>query len=492
MRMLDLTIINKIQPVILCGGSGTRLWPLSRAGFPKQFLSITGNQSLFQQAVRRITNINVQATTICKPLIVTGENHRFLALEQLRELKIDLGVLVLEPVARNTAPALTLASLAAQNDGDDPILIVTPADHVVKNDQAFNVSIKQAIKCASSGAIVVLGITPNRPETGYGYIRVIHDIDKPWSKVEEFVEKPNEKNAKEYLLAKEYFWNAGIFVMRASVWIRALQMFRQDIAEATKLSWDHRTEDKSINSFFIRPGVREFTSVPSDSIDYAVMERCTKSNIPVQMVELDAGWSDLGAWDAVWDIMLKDKQDNASVGDVIISGGNGNLVHANSRLVALVGVNDLVVTETPDAILIANKYKSDEVKSIISELEKTNRDEHILHRKVYRPWGWYDIIDEDKCFKVKRIRVNPGASLSLQKHKYRAEHWIIVRGEAEVNIGGEVKTLFENQSTYIPLGEIHRLKNCAEEPLEIIEVQSGEYLGEDDIIRFEDNYGRIK
>jgi mannose-1-phosphate guanylyltransferase/mannose-6-phosphate isomerase len=500
---------HHITPVILCGGSGTRLWPLSRTGFPKQFLCLTGNDSLFQQAAQRLNQLGNAQIQVSPPLIVTGEEHRFLATEQLRETGIELGRALLEPVGRNTAPALTLAALAAMEGGQDPILVVTPSDQTVAQPAAFTAAMHQAIAQAATGSIVILGITPHQPETGYGYIQTEKSGSLPLQanvcqatpapcrsappcaiplQVMSFVEKPNLATAEQYLQQGGYYWNAGMFVLKASVWLQALQHFRPDIAQATQHAWDQRSTDAA----FVRPGKAPFTAIPAESIDYAVMERCPGSAFPIQMIPLDAGWSDLGAWDAVWNVLPKDQHGNAHVGDVLHTGSRNTLVHASSRLVSLVGVSDLVVVETADAVLVASKAHSQDVKHIVSQLSAQKREEHTLHRKVHRPWGWYDSIDEGGRFKVKRIQVKPKASLSLQKHHHRAEHWIVVTGTAEITNGDKVLTLTENQSTYIPLGEVHRLANPGSIPLEIIEVQSGSYLGEDDIVRFEDLYKRAK
>jgi mannose-1-phosphate guanylyltransferase / mannose-6-phosphate isomerase len=481
----------QVTPVILCGGSGTRLWPLSRTGFPKQFLCLTGNDSLFQQAAQRLVvlgNTNIQ---IAAPVIVSGEEHRFLAAEQLRESGIALGAALLEPMGRNTAPALTLAALAAVQDGQDPVLVVTPADQTVVNAAAFTAAVQQAIVQASEGKIVILGVTPDKPETGYGYIKTSGVIPEnagihPSFSVQAFVEKPNLETAEKYIQEGNYFWNAGMFVLRASVWLKALQTFRPDITQTCQSAWAAKKQDGQ----FVRPDKALFAQVPSESVDYAVMEHCPGSDFSIQMVPLDAGWSDLGAWDAVWNVLPKDEKGNAHTGDVLCTNSQNTLVHASSRLVSLVGVSDLVVIETADAVLVVDKSRCQDVKVIVNALAEQNREEHTLHRKVHRPWGWYDSIDEGGRFKVKRIQVNPKGSLSLQKHHHRAEHWIVVTGTAEITNGDKVLTLTENQSTYIPLGEVHRLANPGSIPLEIIEVQSGSYLGEDDIVRFEDTYGR--
>jgi mannose-1-phosphate guanylyltransferase/mannose-6-phosphate isomerase len=480
-----------VTPVILCGGSGTRLWPLSRTGFPKQFLCLTGKESLFQQAALRLANLGSAYIQVAAPIIVTGEDHRFLASEQLREIGVELGCALLEPVGRNTAPALTLAALAAMEGGADPILVVTPADQTVVNAHAFTSAMQKAAAEAANGTIVILGVTPNKPETGYGYIQTNKSLlgeVEAIQLVQRFVEKPDANTAQTYLNEGGYYWNAGMFVLKASVWLKALEQFRSDILQATQTAWGKRTADNQ----FVRPGKAEFASIPSESVDYAAMERCPGSSFLIKMVPLDAGWNDLGAWDAVWNVLPKDEAGNAHLGDVLTTDSKNTLVHATSRLVSLVGVENLIVIETPDAVLVADKSRSQDVKHIVTQLQNTKREEHTLHRKVHRPWGWYDSIDEGGRFKVKRIQVHPKASLSLQKHHHRAEHWIVVTGTAEITNGEKVLTLTENQSTYIPLGEVHRLANPGTIPLEIIEVQSGSYLGEDDIVRFEDTYGRAQ
>ena len=492
---------ESIQPVILCGGSGTRLWPLSRTGFPKQFLCLAGQESLFQQAALRLSRLGGQQTGVSPPLIVTGEDHRFLAAEQLREIGLALGAALLEPAGRNTAPALTLAALAACEGGADPILVVTPADQTIADSAQFTQAMRQAVAAAAQGSIVILGITPDRPETGYGCIQTAPSqatssqaapcgsgalaaiAPQP---VQAFVEKPDAATAQKYLELGGYYWNAGMFVLRASVWLKALEQFRPDILSATRAAWAQRSTDAQ----FVRPGKDAFLAIPAESVDYAVMERCPGSDFAIAMVPLDAGWSDLGAWDAVWQVLPKDEHGNAHLGDVLHSDCRNTLVQASSRLVSLVGVEDLVVIETPDAVLVADNSRSQDVKQIVEALGRSQREERSLHRKVHRPWGWYDSVDEGERFKVKRIQVKPKASLSLQKHHHQAEHWIVVKGTAEITCGDQVLTLTENQSTYIPLGQVHRLANPGTIALEIIEVQSGSYLGEDDIVRFEDNYGR--
>jgi mannose-1-phosphate guanylyltransferase / mannose-6-phosphate isomerase len=391
---------------------------------------------------------------------------------------------LLEPMGRNTAPALTLAALLALEDGADPVLAVTSSDQTVTDRPAFVAALRSAVTVASEGAIVILGIQPDRPETGYGYIRA--EADGVAHAVKAFVEKPGLATAQRYLAAGGYFWNAGMFVLKASTWMAALERFRPDIANACRAAHAVRSSDNQ----FVRPGRAEFAAVPAESVDYAVMEHCVGAGIDIRMVALDAGWSDLGAWDAVWQVAEKDANGNASVGDAFVSNSRNTLVQATSRFVSAVGVDDLVIVETADAVLVADRRHSQGVKSIVEHLGREQRGEHVLHRKVHRPWGTYDSVDSGARFQVKRIVVNPGARLSLQMHHHRAEHWIVVSGTAEVTVGDKVILLSENQSTYIPLGQTHRLANPGKVPLELIEVQSGSYLGEDDIVRFEDTYGR--
>ncbi|MFM2065826.1 MAG: hypothetical protein RLZZ584_735 [Pseudomonadota bacterium] len=468
----------------MAGGSGTRLWPLSRAGYPKQFLVLSGNQSLFQQAAQRLVQLGAADLSVDQPIVVGNEEHRFLVLDQLRETGIDPAGVLLEPLGRNTAPALTVAALQALQGGEDPVLVVTPADQTVTDAASFTSALQQAVRLAGHGSVVILGITPDRPETGYGYI--LSTPADGGARVARFVEKPDLQTAQRYLAEGGYSWNSGMFVLKASVWMAALERFRPDIAIATRAAWVVRKVDGK----FVRPGKAEFAAVPAESVDYAVMERCPGSPVDIRMVPLAAGWNDLGAWDAVWQVADKDSAGNAAVGDVLFSDSHDSLVHATSRLVSVVGLSDVVVVETPDAVMVADRSRSQEVKQIVSKLDAQKRGEQTLHRKVHRPWGWYDSIDHGERFQVKRIMVKPGASLSLQMHYHRAEHWIVVSGTAEVTVGDKVLVLSENQSTYIPLGEVHRLANPGKMPLEIIEVQSGSYLGEDDIVRFEDNYGR--
>jgi len=477
-----------LQPVVMAGGSGTRLWPLSRAQFPKQFLVLQGDRSLFQQAAQRLASLAAPDIHVAPTCVVGNEEHRFLVLEQLREIQIGGATLLLEPMGRNTAPAMTLAALQAVDSGADPVLAVTPADQTVVDETAFTAALQRAVRLAADGAIVILGVLPDRPETGYGYIKASSAADS--TGVERFVEKPDLATAQRYLAEGRYFWNSGMFVVRASVWLAAIERCRADIAAATRAAWLAR----SLDAAFVRPGREAFAAIPSESIDYAVMEpiAAEPGAFSLRMVPLAAGWNDLGAWEAVWQVSAKDAAGNASHGDVLLRDSRNSLVHAASRLVGVVGLDNVVVVETPDAVLVADRSRSQEVKQIVAELDRAGRSEQTLHRQVHRPWGWYDSIDSGERFQVKRILVKPGASLSLQMHHHRAEHWIVVSGTAEVTCGDKVILLSENQSTYIPLGETHRLANPGKVPLEIIEVQSGSYLGEDDIVRFEDTYGRVK
>ena len=480
-----------IQPVILCGGSGTRLWPLSREQYPKQLLKLNGDFSMLQATVRRLDGLTSgKPDQLQAPLLVGNEEYRFLIAQQLKEVGIENATILLEPCGRNTAPALTLAALAGMQNGVDPIMVVMPADHVIQDQARFQQAILAAISLADQGKLVTLGIKPTSPETGYGYIKAGAALDGA-SLVERFVEKPDATTAQTYLDSGQYLWNAGIFVMKASVWLAGIRAFRTDIAQAAEQAFTGRTQDQD----FLRPERAAFEASPSDSIDYAVLERLadgTGSEGVVAVVPLDAQWSDLGAWSALWEIEQKDAQQNVLIGDVVQVNSKNTLAIAQSRLVACVGLNNIVVVETPDAILVADKDRIQAVKDVVGQLKSLKRSEAQLHRKVYRPWGWYDGIDAGSRFQVKRITVNPGAALSLQMHHHRAEHWIVVSGTARVTRGEESFLVCENESTYIPIGVRHRLENPGKFPLEMIEVQSGSYLGEDDIVRFDDVYGRTK
>ncbi|TDI75165.1 MAG: mannose-1-phosphate guanylyltransferase/mannose-6-phosphate isomerase [Betaproteobacteria bacterium] len=480
--------MHSLIPVILCGGSGTRLWPLSREQYPKQLLPLLNNEdSLLQATARRMEGITgVQLGTT---MVVCNEEYRFVIAEQLRVMNNAASIL-LEPVGRNTAPALTLAALAVMQGGDDPILLVMPADHVITDTTAFHSVVHKSIKLAAEGAIITFGITPDSPETGYGYIQSGAAFEKDgFFYIERFVEKPDFDAAQSYLDAGSYLWNSGLFMMRASVWLSAIGYCRSDILMACQTAWNQN----SVDGEFLRVERLAFEQCPADSIDYAVMENITTDadSLPTGIViPFSAGWSDVGTWDSLWQILPKDNKGNVSRGDVLLHDCHGSLVIAENRLVACVGVEDMVVVETPDAVLVAHKDKTQDVKKIVASLKHEKRAEGQLHRKIFRPWGWYDCVDIGKHFQVKRIVVKPGASLSLQMHHHRAEHWIVVSGTAQVTRGDTKYLVSENESTFIPLGTRHRLENPGSVPLEIIEVQSGSYLGEDDIVRFEDVYGR--
>ncbi|HEY9278160.1 MAG TPA: mannose-1-phosphate guanylyltransferase/mannose-6-phosphate isomerase [Methylotenera sp.] len=478
---------HKIVPVILCGGSGTRLWPLSRAGLPKQFLILTGTTSLFQQAVARVNALASDDIHVGDTLVVTNEEHRFLVLDQLREMPEVAATLLLEPVGRNTAPALTLAALQAIENGEDPILVASPADHAIQDTAAFKQMLQTSIRDAAGGAIVILGVTPNSAATGYGYIKYQSEPNEHGAfRVTNFTEKPDAATAQAYLDSDEYVWNSGMFVLKASTWLKALQQFHPEMMQASLQAFVAKTVDAQ----FIRPQAESFAAIPADSVDYAVLERCPGSDFAIHMLPLDAGWNDLGVWDSVWQVGNQDQHGNVTLGDTLLSDTSNSLIYAGNRLVSTLGVDNLIVVETADAVLVADRSQSQHVKKLVNTLEALQRNEHELPRKVHRPWGWFDSVDHGSRFKVKRIQVKPGASLSLQKHQHRTEHWIVVKGTAEVTCGDQVYTLIENQSTYIPQGTMHRLKNPGSIPLEIIEVQSGAYLGEDDIVRFDDHYGR--
>ncbi|MCE5313023.1 MAG: mannose-1-phosphate guanylyltransferase/mannose-6-phosphate isomerase [Nitrospiraceae bacterium] len=473
-------------PVILCGGAGTRLWPMSREKHPKQLLAIKGSSTLLQDTVRRSEGFSADRIVCSAPIVVCNEEYRFLIAEQIRETGVTPSDIMLEPVGRNTAPALTVAALHAYSKRDS-LLLVMPSDHVIEDNNAFQKAVQKGMDAALSGSIVTFGILPDRPETGYGYIEA--GAGDGVCKITRFVEKPDIETAKKYVSSGNYYWNSGIFMLLAGTWIKAIKKYRPDIYEACIKAYESGSRDLD----FYRIDRAAFSSCPSDSIDYAVMEKLGSepdSGISAAVVPLSAGWSDVGAWDAVWGISQKDADGNVVSGDVILDGAYNSLIHSGSRLVACVGVNDLVVIETPDAVLVAKKDRVQDVKSVVSRLAKSKRSEGVAHRKAYRPWGWYDGVDSGERFQVKRICVKPGASLSLQMHHHRAEHWVVVKGTARIIRGDETILLSENESTYIPLGVKHRLENPGMVPLEMIEVQSGPYLGEDDIVRFDDVYGR--
>ena len=467
-------------PVVLSGGSGSRLWPLSRELYPKQFLALTGSQTLVQQTVARLEGL----ASLIPPIVVCNEEHRFLVAEQLRQVDHAPSSVILEPEGRNTAPAIALAALQAMDEGEDPVLLVLPADHVIPDTAQLHAAIRTALTIAAEGGLVTFGVLPRGAETGYGYIRAAEpllDTSRAYS-VAEFVEKPDEESAKRYVDSGEYVWNSGMFAFRASCYLEALERWAPAILEACRRSFERRLVDQD----FTRPDPDAFRASPADSIDYAVMERSDD----VSVVPLDAGWSDVGSWSALWEIGSQDDDGNVVHGDTLVEDTKRCYLHGNWRLVAAVGLHDHVVVETSDAVLVAPKDRVQDVKSLVAQLKARGRDEALLHRRVYRPWGSYEGVDRADRYQVKHITVNGGASLSLQMHHHRAEHWIVVRGTARVTRGEEVFLLAENESTFIPVGVKHRLENPGKIPLELIEVQSGSYLGEDDIVRFEDIYGR--
>ncbi len=466
--------MNDILPVILSGGSGTRLWPLSRESYPKQFLPLTGELTMLQATWHRVAPIAGRA-----PLIIANEEHRFVAAEQLQQVGATPQAIMLEPIGRNTAPAIAVAALEATREGGDALLLVLPSDHVINNEKAFQDAVLEAAKAARDGKLVTFGIVPATPETGYGYIKAAAGTGtRP---VERFVEKPDLATAQGYVASGEYFWNSGMFLFKASRYLEELGKLNPAILDATRKAWEGAKRD----SDFVRLDKDTFKVVPSDSIDYAVMEKTQDAAV----LPLDAGWSDVGSWTALRDVSRQDPEGNAHHGDVIAIDCRNTYAYGD-RLIALVGLDDVVVVETADAVLVGKGERMQEVKEVVARIKQDKRSEATWHRKVYRPWGAYDSIDNGQRFQVKRITVKPGATLSLQMHHHRAEHWIVVSGTAEVTRGEDVLLLTENQSTYIPLGVTHRLRNPGKLPLELIEVQSGSYLGEDDIVRFEDTYGR--
>lgn len=466
--------MSDVLPIILSGGSGTRLWPLSRESYPKQFLPLVGDKSMLQSTWLRAAPVAGHA-----PIVVANEEHRFMAAEQLQQLGVKPSAILLEPKGRNTAPAIAVAALEATRDGADPLLLVLPSDHVIGNEAAFQAAVKVAAEAAAQGKLVTFGIKPTAPETGYGYIKA--GAGTGASAVERFVEKPDLATAHSYLASGEYYWNSGMFLFRASRYLEELRKFHPAIADACQKAWENGKRDAD----FTRLDKDAFAASPSDSIDYAVMEKTADAVV----VPLDAGWNDVGSWSSLLDVSNQDAQGNAHHGDVIQLDCQNTYAYG-SRLIAMVGLEDVVVVETPDAVLVGHRDRIQEVKDVVSQIKTAGRSEATWHRKVYRPWGAYDSIDMGQRHQVKRITVKPGAVLSLQMHHHRAEHWIVVSGTAEVTRGEEVLLLTENQSTYIPLGVTHRLRNPGKLPLELIEVQSGSYLGEDDIVRFEDTYGR--
>ena len=464
-------------PVILCGGTGSRLWPLSREAYPKQFLPLTGTQTMLQATALRLDGMgDIQA-----PILVCNEHHRFAAAEQLQEIDRAAQSILLEPCARNTAPAIALAALSATEGEDDPLLLVLPADHVVADVEGFQSAVAEARTLAESGHLVTFGIVPTCAETGYGYIRSGDPVGGG-CKVAEFVEKPDLATAEGYLASGDYIWNSGMFLFRASRYLEELGLHHPQMLEACRAAMAGAARDLD----FTRIDADAFGRCPADSVDYAVMEKTESAAV----VPMQAGWSDVGSWSALWELAERDDDDNLLRGDVLAEDASGCLVHGADRLIGILGVKDLVVVDTDDALMIADKHRVQEVKKLVQRLKQDRRSEAENHRKVYRPWGYYDSVDGGQRFQVKRIVVKPGCQLSLQMHHHRAEHWIVVRGTAMVTRGEDKLLVTENESTYIPLGVVHRLENPGTIPLELIEVQSGSYLGEDDIVRIEDQYGR--
>lgn len=470
--------MEKLTPVIMAGGSGTRLWPLSRKEYPKQFLPLVNESSMLQNTIERIDGLSYS-----DPIIICNNDHRFLVAEQLRSIAVKTNGIILEPCARNTAPAIAISALKALELEDDPILLVLAADHTIDCKDVFIKSIEKAIPYAKADKLVTFGVVPTSPETGYGYIECGETLGDSSFEIKSFKEKPVSELAQLYLEDGNFLWNSGIFLFKASVYLRELEIYSPNIYKVCKESYLSSFSDLD----FIRLEKSIFEECPSDSIDYAVMEK-TKEGV---VIPLDAHWSDVGSWSSLWDLSKKDNQNNVLRGDVIAYSTSCSYIHADSALVATIGVEDLVIVQTKDAILIANRSKCQDVKNIVELLDRQGRREHIIHREVYRPWGKYDSIDAGDRYQVKRITVKPGEGLSVQMHHHRAEHWIVVAGTAKVSIDGTIKLLSENESVYIPLGTIHSLENPGKIPLDLIEVRSGSYLEEDDVVRFEDRYGRV-
>ncbi|NCB37739.1 MAG: mannose-1-phosphate guanylyltransferase/mannose-6-phosphate isomerase [Erysipelotrichia bacterium] len=468
--------MQKITPVVLSGGSGTRLWPLSRELYPKQFLPLASSNTMIQETLLRLTGLDEMAN----PVVICNEDHRFLVAEQLRQIKASPEAIILEPIARNTAPAVAVAAINGL--AEDQVVLVLPADHVIKNTAAFHAVIKQGLKEAMAGRLVTFGIVPTSPETGYGYIRTAEKASGKAMPIEAFVEKPDLATAEKYLKAGNYLWNSGMFMFKPSVLVAEIEKYTPEIVAACRdaLTKGMRDDD------FVRLEKNSFAANPSISLDYAVMEKTDQGVV----IPLDAGWNDVGSWAALADVNESDADGNQIFGDVMLHNVKNSCVRASGRLVAAIGIEDHIIVETADAVLVAHKSHVQEVKAIVDKLRANKRSEAVNHRRVNRPWGTYEAIDISERFQVKRITVNPGAKLSLQMHYHRAEHWIVVKGTAKITKGDEVIILSENQSTYIPLGQQHRLENPGKIPLELIEVQSGSYLGEDDIERFSDTYGR--
>ena len=471
-------------PVVLSGGSGSRLWPLSRAHYPKQFIPLASEQTMLQETLSRLQGLSAEALS---PLVICNEQHRFMVAEQLREMDVVAKNILLEPVGRNTAPAVALAALAA---APDDILLVLPADHVIENITAFHSAIELACSEAERGALVTFGVVPTAAETGYGYIQAASTGKSDEStgltahSIQQFVEKPDLATAQAYVDSGDYYWNSGMFAFKAGRYLEELERYQPEMLSACRAAFD----GASVDLDFTRLDKAAFSACPDDSIDYAVMEKTDSAVV----IPLDAGWSDIGSWSALWDISEKDDQGNTCKGDVLAVDTHDSYLHTNGRLLATVGIKDLVVVETDDAVLVADKSRVQDVKTIVNQLQAQGRGERESHRKVYRPWGMYDSIAANGRYQAKRIVVKPGARLSLQKHYHRAEHWVVVQGTGLVTRGDDEVMLSVNESIYIPIGTKHRLENPGVIPLEIIEVQTGDYLGEDDIVRFDDQYGRAE
>lgn len=464
-------------PVILAGGSGTRLWPLSRQLYPKQFLPLLSQKTMFQMTLERLEGIKHN-----NPIVVCSKEHRFLVAEQLRQIGIDDAAILLEPVGKNTAPAIALAALYAIDKAPDAVLLVMPSDHYIATPELFHKALDKALKAANTGQLVTFGVVPVKPETGYGYIKRGPNIDDEVFKVERFVEKPDKKTAEMYLEEGTYYWNSGMFVFKAKTYLNELKKLEPGIYDCCQKAFQGAKQDLD----FLRIDEAAFIRCPANSIDYAVMEKTQNAAV----VPMDAGWSDIGSWTALWETCPKDKEENCLKGDIISKDTHRCFIRSEGRLIATIGIKDLIIIDTKDALLVADKNKTQDVKEIVETLKQQKREEPINHREVYRPWGFYDSIEKRERYQVKRITVKPGGKLSLQLHHHRAEHWIVVRGTAKVTLEDKTFLVSENESTFIPVGKVHSLENPGKIPLELIEVQSGSYLGEDDIVRLEDLYGR--
>lgn len=469
--------MENIVPVVMAGGSGSRLWPLSRKSYPKQFLSLHGEQTMLQQTFERLRGLSTLPS-----VVIANEAHRFLAAEQISSEGYVHSGIILEPMGKNTAPAVALAAFHIMQRHGDQLMLVLAADHLIEDEKAFTESVQNAVPHARDGSLVTFGIVPDKPETGYGYIKRGAERDKAYS-IDQFVEKPDLELAKQYLESGDYYWNSGMFLFKASKYLEELEKYHPEIYRVCKISY----EKSAIDMDFVRVSAQDFEVCPEDSIDYAIMENTADGKV----VPMSAGWNDIGAWSSLWEVGDKCENRNSIKGDVIAHNTKDSLVHSSNRLIATVGVKDLVVIESSDAILIADKSEVQNVKGIVDQLKDEQRSEFNFHRHVYRPWGVYDSIGSGHRYQVKSITVKPGAKLSVQMHHHRAEHWIVVKGTAKVTIDDQTSLISENESTYIPVGAVHALENPGKLPLELIEVQSGGYLGEDDIVRFEDRYGRV-